>query len=401
MIKLYYEDPYIKECVSEIVNIVEKDNKYHLELDRTCFYPEGGGQPSDTGKIDGIPVNYVYEENGKIYHIVDTKPNRMHKVKCIIDWEKRHNNMQQHLGQHIISACFMNLFNSKTIGFHLSDSYTTIDLDKILDIEEIEKAEDEANKIIAENIKVEILYPSKDELRKLQTRRPLPKTDEEIRIVKIGDIDVNACCGTHPKSTLEVQLIKIIKWEKYKNGIRIYFLCGKRAIKDYTLKHDSINSISKLLSCSMNDVRQEFERLIAEYNKNQSEKRALTSEVAYYQAKDMFNSAEAVNDVKIIKRIFDNTDIKYVDLLASKMTEFPKVVILFAVKSQDRVQLKFIRSRDLNNLNMSGLLKDAITLIDGKGGGTEHSAQGGGKNNNNLESLMEYAFRKVKDNLVK
>ncbi|WP_242847838.1 alanyl-tRNA editing protein [Fervidicella metallireducens] len=390
----------MKECVCEIVNIVEKDNKYHLELDRTCFYPEGGGQPSDTGKIDGIPVNYVYEEKGKIYHVVETKPNRIHKVKCIIDWEKRYDNMQQHLGQHIISACFMNLFNSKTIGFHLSDSYTTIDLDKILDSEEIEKVEEEANKIIAENIEVEILYPSKDELRKLQTRRPLPKTEEEIRIVKIGDIDINACCGTHPKSTLEVQLIKIIKWEKYKNGVRIYFLCGNRAIKDYILKHNSINSISKILSCSVNEVMQEVERLMAEHNKNQNEKRALISEIAYYQAKDMFASTEAIDDVKIIKTIFDNTDIKYVELLATKLAEFPKVVILFAIKSQDRVQLKFIRSKELNNLNMSSLLKDAITLIDGKGGGTEYSAQGGGKNNNNLESLMDYAFNKVKNNLT-
>ncbi|EYE87567.1 hypothetical protein Q428_12635 [Fervidicella metallireducens AeB] len=400
MVKLYYENPYMKECVCEIVNIVEKDNKYHLELDRTCFYPEGGGQPSDTGKIDGIPVNYVYEEKGKIYHVVETKPNRIHKVKCIIDWEKRYDNMQQHLGQHIISACFMNLFNSKTIGFHLSDSYTTIDLDKILDSEEIEKVEEEANKIIAENIEVEILYPSKDELRKLQTRRPLPKTEEEIRIVKIGDIDINACCGTHPKSTLEVQLIKIIKWEKYKNGVRIYFLCGNRAIKDYILKHNSINSISKILSCSVNEVMQEVERLMAEHNKNQNEKRALISEIAYYQAKDMFASTEAIDDVKIIKTIFDNTDIKYVELLATKLAEFPKVVILFAIKSQDRVQLKFIRSKELNNLNMSSLLKDAITLIDGKGGGTEYSAQGGGKNNNNLESLMDYAFNKVKNNLT-
>lgn len=400
MEKLYYKNVYIKDFTAEVINIIEKAGKYHVELDKTCFYPEGGGQPSDIGFIESIPVIYVYEENGIVYHVVEKKPMKIHRVKCSIDWEKRYDNMQQHLGQHILSAALIDLFNANTIGFHLGQNYTTIDIDKALGQSEIKKAEDMANKIVLDNIKVEVLYPTKSELKKLPLRKTLPKTNEEIRIVRIGDIDVNACCGTHPSSTIEVQMIKVTRWEKYKNGIRIYFLCGSRTATDYISKHEAIERMSTLLNCNTSNVLGEVERLTSELNKALAEVGSLRAEVADYKVQDMLNSCENIDGIRIVKAIYDNTNIKQLNLLASKLAASPKVIVLFALKSQDKAQLLFMCSKDLNVINMGSLLKDAITLIDGKGGGSEFSAQGGGKNNNNLESCLEYAHNKVKNDLI-
>lgn len=400
MEKLYYENPYTKEFTAEIINVIEKNNKYYVELDKTYFYPEGGGQPSDTGYINSIPVTYVLEEDSKIYHVMDVKPLKIHRVKCNIDWEKRYDHMQQHLGQHILSACLFELFNANTIGFHLGKNFSTIDIDKLLANEEIKATEKMANKIIFDNISVEILYPTNSELKKLPLRKISPKVNDQIRVVKIGDIDINACCGTHPNSTIEVQIIKISKYEKYKNGTRIEFLCGSRAVSDYTLKHDSIQKMSTILSCNENSLISEVERLSGELNKALSEKAALKSEVANYEIKEILASCESIQNIKIIKSIYDNVDLKYINLLASKLVSFPSVIALFGVKSNDKAQLIFMCSKELKIVSMNSLLKDAITLIDGKGGGSNFSAQGGGKNNNNLESSVEYAYNKIKNLLI-
>lgn len=397
MEKLYYENTYQKDFTAEILNVVEKDNKYHVELDKTCFYPEGGGQPCDIGYIDSLPVKEVYEENGIIYHVVTKKPLKIHRVKCSIDWDKRYDNMQQHLGQHILSSCFAKLYNANTIGFHLGDDYCTIDIDKFIGNDAMNNAENMANKIILDNINVDILFPSTQELKKMSLSKAPPKTNEQIRIVKVGDVDAMPCCGTHPNSTIEVQLIKVIRWEKYKSGIRIEFICGKRAVSDYVSKHESIMKMSNMLSCNENDLLFKVEKLSDELNTAIAENRSLKNEVAQYEVQNILNSCESINNVRILKSVYDNSDLKYIGLLATKLTAFPNVIVLFGVKTLDKAQLIFMCSKDLKFISMNTLLKDAITLIDGKGGGSEYSAQGGGKNNNNVDSCLDYAYMKVKN----
>lgn len=397
--KLYYENPYQKEFTAEVIKVIEKENEYHVELDKTYFYPEGGGQPSDTGYINGILVTYVYEEGEKIYHVVKVKPIKIHKVKCSIDFEKRYDYMQQHLGQHILSACISNLFNANTIGFHLGNEYATIDTDKPIGIDDIKACQEKANKIVLDNINIEVLYPTSSEFKKISVKKVPIKSGEKIRIVKIADIDINPCCGIHPSSTIEVQLIKITKFEKYKNGLRIEFMCGGRAVSDYVVKHEAIEKMSKLLCCNNATVLSEVQRLSGELNKALTEKRALKAEVADYEVQNMLASAEHIEDIRVLKCIYDKVDLKYATMLATKLASAPKVVVLFGVKSVDKANLLFMCSRDLNILSMDSLLKDAITLIDGKGGGSTFSAQGGGKNNNNLDSSLDYAYSKIKDQI--
>ena len=400
MEKLYYENPYQTEFTAEVINIIQKEKEYHVELDKTYFYPEGGGQPSDTGYINGTAVTYVYEENEKVYHVVAIKPLKIHKVKCSIDFEKRYDYMQQHLGQHILSACIFDLFNATTIGFHLGTNSTTIDIDKVIRSDDIKDAEKKANRIVLDNIHVEVLYPSNSELKKLTLKKIPVKAGEKVRIVKLGDIDVNPCCGIHPSFTIEVQLIKVIKFEKYKNGLRIEFICGSRAVSDYITKHDNIEKMSKLLCCNDATVLSEVERLTGELNKALTEKRALKAEVAEYEVQNMLKAAEKIGDLRVLKGIYDNGDLKYTNTLATKLVSNSKVIVLFGVKSEDKANLLFMCSRDLNIVSMDSLLKDAITLIDGKGGGSAFSAQGGGKNNNNLNSSLDYAYNKIKDHIT-
>ena len=398
MERLYYDNPYEKEFTAEIINVIEKDSQYHIELDKTSFYPGGDMQvqPQDDGFIDSSPVKNVYEMNGTVYHVVDIKPLRIHRVKCSIDWGKRYDYLQQHLGQHILSASLLQLFNTSSLRIHLGKASSYIDIDKVLNINDINYAEKLSNEIVTSNVSVEILYPSSAELKKLLHKKIPSKKDEKVRVIKIGDSDVSTCPGMHLNNTIEVQLIKIVKASKNKDGMRIEFLCGARGISDYFAKHASIDRISKLLRCNDDDMLSVVENLTNELNKAITESRSLKTEVAQYEVQNMLSSSEKIGNISILKAIYDNSDLKYINLLASKLVNFPDVIVLFGVKTQDITQLIFMCSKNLNILSMDSLLKDAITLIDGKGGGSKYSAQGGGKNNNNLDSCIEYAYNKVK-----
>ncbi|WMJ80167.1 DHHA1 domain-containing protein [Clostridium sp. MB40-C1] len=397
MEKLYYENQYIKTFTAEIINISEKNNEFHILLDKTYFYPGDGEQPCDTGHLESIPVIRVYEKEGDIYHVTQKKPIKIHKIKCSINWENRFDNMQQYLGQHILSSCFLNLFNGNTMDFKLDKEYCTINIDKIFDIFQIQEVEKLSNNIIFDNIPIEFMYPSKSELKKLAFKKPLTRTSEQIRIAKIGDLSITPCFGIHPKSTIEVQLIKIIKWENLKNSTRITFLCGKRAVADYFSKDVFTSKICTNLKCNEEEALDQIQHLTQDLRKIIYENSSLKAKIADYEIQDMINNCDKLNNINIIKSVYDNTDFKYINLLASKLTSFENVIVLFAIKDDAKARLIFMCSKDLKVISMNSLLKDAITLIDGNGGGSDSSAQGGGKNTNNLDSTLEYAFMKIKN----
>ncbi|MEG1483162.1 alanyl-tRNA editing protein [Clostridium sp.] len=397
--KLFYENQYEKSFTAEIINIVEKTNEFHIVLDKTHFYPEGGGQPSDIGTIESIPVLSVYENDGIIYHITEKKPIKIHKLKCSINWAHRFDFMQQHLGQHILSACLLEKFNATTIGAHLGSTSCTLDVDKLLNVNQIEEALTYANDIIFDNIDVEVLYPTKSELKKLSIKKTSTKIGEQIRIVKISDLDINPCCGIHPKSTLEVQIIKVVKFEKHKTGTRIEFLCGKRGIQNSFINDKFASTVCSKLHCNSEDALLQIDKLAQDFSKLSAENRALKSNIADYEIKEMIENCEKIDGISIIKSIHSNVDLKHVNLLASKLVAYENVIVLFGVKSEDRATLIFMCSKDLNIISMNMLLKDAITLIDGKGGGSNISAQGGGKSTSNISSALDYAYMKIKNSI--
>lgn len=399
MEKLFYENPYEKEFTAEIINVLEKDNKYLIELDKTYFYPKGGSLPSDTGSINGANVVSVYEDNGIVYHVVELKPSKIHKVKCIIHWEKRFDYLQQHIGQHIISGCFEELFSINTISTDFGKDYSDVDINKTITQDEIKKVEEMANKIVLNNMNIETLYLTNAELKKLSLKKIHTKANEKIRLIKIGDF-YSPCDEIHLTSTIQVQLIKIINWEKRGTGTRIEFLCGSRATSDYFSKYEVLEKASNLLHCKDATILSVVEGLATELNKAVFERNLLKTQVAEYEVQDMLNSCENIKNIRILKSIYENVDLQYVNLLSSKLTSFSDVIVLFGVKSEDKTNLIFMCSKNLKIISMNLLLKDAITLIDGKGGGSDFSAQGGGKSSNNLPSCLDYALSKVKDSIL-
>lgn len=394
--KLYYEDQYIKEFKAEIIDIKEKDGKFHVVLDNTAFFPGGGGQFCDLGTIEKEKVIDVYEENGTIYHVVEKKPIKIHKALCTLDWKRRIDGMQQHLGQHVLSGCFFKLFNANTVGFHMGDEISTVDINGHLDESQIREAERFANEIIGENIKVDFLMPDKKELKKLNLRRALPKTNEPIRVVKIGDLDINACCGVHPSSTVELRVIKIKRWEKHKSATRIEYVSGNRAVENFFKKDEFSKEVCRYLNCGDESALSTIRNMSSNMKETIEENKKLRLELGDYKIKEMLNSGEKIEDITVVKNIYQGEDVKNLGKLASRIVENNKAVVLFGVEGDGRANLIFTCSKDIKKLNMNEILKDAIILIDGRGGGNQTLAQGAGKNISNLNSTMDYAMMKVK-----
>lgn len=399
MRKIYYEDQYKKEFVAEVESIEEIHGKYHVRLNETAFFPGGGGQQNDLGFIENIPVIDVYEKSGEVYHVLDKKLIKIHRVRCSIDWARRLDGMQHHLGQHVLSGCFYQLFNANTVSVHVGKEIATVDIQGILTEEQIRQAEIKANDCIRENIKVEMLTPTKSELKKIKVRRDLPNTDEEIRIVKIGDLDINACCGVHPSSTLDLGIIKIKKWQKHKGNTRIEYLVGNRAFNDYLKVDNFSNDICKYLSCGKDDVIKTINNLSNHIKELSDENKSLNIKLSDYQIVEMLESSEKIKDISIIKNIYKDTDMKSLIRLADRITERSKAIVLFALVQDDKANMIFKSSVQVKDISMNDLLKDAISLIDGRGGGSHNQAQGGGKNNSNLKSAMEYAMMKINKQL--
>jgi len=273
----------------------------------------------------------------------------------------------------------------------------TVDIEGILEEEKIREAERAANLIIGDNLPVEFLVPDKKELKKMGLRRALPNTNEEIRVVKIADLDINACCGVHPSSTLELRMIKVRRWEKHKGATRIEYVSGKRAVEDSFKKDRFTTSVCRYLNASedeaINGIKNLNEKLKEVLDKNKK----LSEEVAAYEVKDMVDQGEKIGDITIVKKIYDNEDTKYVNKVTSKIIEKDNTIALMAIKNEERANIIFAASKDFKGISMNELLKDAITLIDGKGGGSSHQAQGGGKNNSNLHGALDYAINKIKN----
>jgi alanyl-tRNA synthetase len=399
MEKIYYDNQYLKEFTAEIVDIQEINSKFHVTLDKTAFFPGGGGQSCDLGTLGDQKLLDVYEKDETIYHVVEKKPLKIHRVKCEIDWDRRRDGMHQHLGQHVLSGAFFNLFNANTFGIHLGSDISTVDIYGVLTEDQVREAERLANKAIGDSIPVESFIPTKGELKKLTLRRALPNTEEDIRVLRIGDFDINACCGLHPASTQDLRLIKIKRFEKHKEGTRIEFLAGERAVADSFRKDEFQTSICRYLSCNENEAINGIKNLNENLREANENNKSLNILLAKYQVKEILENADKVNDIRIVKEIFDGENLKYVSSLTSKLVENENTIALMAVKSDDKVNLIFACSKDVKAVKMNELLKDAISLIDGKGGGSPLQAQGAGKNNANLESSMDYAVSKIKQAL--
>ncbi len=394
MDKLFYEDQYIKEFTAKVTDIREKDGDYHVVLDRTAFFPGGGGQFCDLGKIEDSKVTHVYEEQGVIYHVINKKLLKTQYLKCSIDWKRRQDGMHQHLGQQVLSACFFKLFNANTLSFHLGDDISTVDIKGNLEEEKIRTVEKYANEIVGESIKVQSFVPQEAELKDLNLRRDLPKTKAEIRVVKIGDLDISPCCGVHPSSTQELRMIKIKRWEKHKDATRIEFLSGSRAIEDALKRDEVLTQICRYLSSNEVQALKCIKNLDHQLKATLDENKRISDEIASYDIKAMIENAEKIGKYLVIKNIYDKQSVKYVSKLATNLALQEDTIVLMAVTDEEKVNLIFAAAKNIKGISMKDLLKDTLLLIEGVGGGSDFLAQGAGKSNN-LNFAMDYAVRQL------
>jgi alanyl-tRNA synthetase len=375
--KLYYRDPYINTFHAEVLKQErDQEGNWYVVLNQTAFYPTGGGQPFDTGTIAGQSVINVEEIDGEIRHYLNAPPaNVNEQVEGMVDWDRRFDHMQQHLGQHILSAAFEQLFDYETIGFHLGNEIVTIDLDTdVLTEVEVEKVEELANQIILENRPVEVKWVTQAELTQYPLRKET-KVKENIRLVIIPEFDYNGCGGTHPKSTGEVRAIKVLDWERQKKKVRLQFICGDRVINQFGKKQKLLLQLTKLLNAPEQDMEQIVIRLLEQRKAVEKSVEQLQEELLEYEAKDLF---EKHKPTQVIKEVFQNRTIQELQKLARMVIARDEQAIVLLVSEQhDRLQLVCARG-SARTENMKNLAQSSFALINGKGGGNDSFAQGGG-----------------------
>jgi alanyl-tRNA synthetase len=375
--KLYYTDAYIKNFEAQVVKQEQDEaGEWYVTLSQTAFYPTGGGQPYDIGKLNNRNVIKVEEIDEEIRHYINEPLEDTEKdVTGIIDWERRFDHMQQHSGQHILSAAFDNLFNFRTVSFHLGNETLTIDINtETLSEEEARKAEDLANQIILENRPIQTKWVTEDELSEYTLRKET-KVKEDIRLVIIPDFDYNGCGGTHPGSTGEVQSIKILDWEKQKKNIRVQFVCGQRVLKQLGQKQKVLLGLTKLLNSPEQAMEQAVNRLLEQGKAVEKELEKARELLLQYEAKDML--AET-NEEHVIRKIFQDRTIQELQKLAKYITLVDeKKLVYFVSKNDNKLQLVCARGAARSE-SMKSAMGKALPLINGKGGGNDAFAQGGG-----------------------
>lgn len=395
--RLYYQDSYLKEFRAKVLKKIKIDNQTAVVLDETAFYPTSGGQPYDKGVIQDVPVVEVAEEGDEIIHILkkELKEKINSEVVGKIDWKRRFDHMQQHSGQHILSAAFEKLWNADTVSFYLGDEICTLDIMKDnITSEEVKKAEILSNNIVLENKPIKVYFVNQERANELNLRK-IPPQKEDIRIVEIKDFDICACCGTHCGTTGEVGLIKILKWEKRGVKIRLDFICGKRSLKDYYWKNELIKNISNKLTIKDTELGEAVERMLEERKEARKESREIKEKLQEYEAKRLIDESSIRDDgIRIINKVFEEKNFQEARGLVQKIINLnDSVVVLAGIKNKgegEGAKILFACSRVLK-YDMNGLIREAGKFIEGRGGGAPNFAQAGGKKAEGIEDALNFA----------
>lgn len=386
--KLYYTNPSLFEWETEITEIVPSGDLWLVKLKETAFYPEGGGQPADLGIIGEANVLDVQKQGDDVIHFVDKEPSER-KVHCRVNKERRIDFTQHHTGQHLLSAVLLDMYNAPTVSFHLSPETATIDIDiHELDEEKLRKAEERVNDLILENRKVHIFYIDESEVSRYNLRK-IPTGHKTLRIVEIEGVEYNACGGTHLQSLGEIGMLKLLKTEKIRGITRLYFICGRRLLRDYGEKLALLQAASIPLSTSPNQLPDVIQKLLDE-NKEQSRKyNQIFQEHANIIATKLLKDAPE----GFVTAIFDSYNMKELNLLASIIIEAGGKLTLFGSKVEGKVLLASVNS---SNFHCGKFIKEHANKFDGKGGGSNNKAQAVFPNVETLKQFFNFAKSEIK-----
>lgn len=387
--RLYYNDAYLTEFDARVIECRPNGERFDVLLDRSAFYPTSGGQPFDTGLLGSAQVIDVNVADGEVWHTVTKELHPGETVHGSIDWQRRFDHMQQHAGDHMIAGALHRLMGGITIGLHISDEISTIDVAmpegvvRISD-EDVRRIEMDVNDHIQRNVPIRCWFPDEEELKQLPLRKK-PTVSEHVRIVAIGDDEMVACGGTHPSSAGQIGLVKVVSVAPARGKMRVAFVAGRRALMDYFKCHAAAHSAAELVSTSVENMPSGVAVLQEKLRTAEYELVKIKKEQLLLQVQHMLKEAEILQDgVKLAARFVD-ADAMLLREAVSQLIEQPGVIALLGAKNGDQAIYVFGRSNDVK-ADMGALLRDSARPLGGKGGGRPDFAQGGG-----CEEILEAA----------
>lgn len=371
--RLYYTDPYLIEFDANVVGVEAYERRPAAVLDRTAFYPTSGGQPFDLGCLgDTAVLDVVDRDDGVILHVLEREipPGAVHGV---IDWARRFDHMQQHTGQHVLSAAFDRVVDARTESFHLGTVSSTIDLNRVVTLADVDRVEDEANRIVWENRPVDIRFVDAEQATQLPLRKESARTGR-LRIIEVQGFDVSACGGTHVSRTGAIGCIVVRSTEKFRGGTRVEFLCGVRALRGYRALRTAIDGSIRLLSVLPAELPTAIERLQGDMKVTKRHVSEVQGRLAVFEADALAARAEQIGSAKAAIAALEGWNQQGLKAIAAAIAARPqRVAVLFGAPAPSAVVVA--RSSDLK-VDSAGILKQLVERFGGKGGGRPELAQG-------------------------
>jgi alanyl-tRNA synthetase len=410
--RLYYDSSEIHEfdsVVEDVTPVSPEQPRPSVVLRETAFYPTSGGQVHDTGWLtldsgERVRVTEIAEaEDGRIVHYLEAPPKPPLKGAAVhgsIDPERRRDHMQQHTGQHVLSAAFVELYQMPTVSFHMGEDYCSIDLAApSLSSEQIAGAEKRANQIVFENRPVRIRYVSRAEAEKLGLRKLPPAERDELRLVEVADFDLSACGGTHVGASGQIGSIVLRKSERVRQGTRVEFVCGHRAVRMARRDYSALSEAAALFAAQLWDVPEQIRKSVEENKQLRKQKDDTLDHLAELMALAALRDQSETHGRKIIVRAFSDRDISFARLFAQKVTRAGSPAIALVASTVDPPGLVFAQASAANpaqagtTADMGALLKQVLSSVGGRGGGSRDFAQGGVPAGSNIkvEQLLREA----------
>jgi alanyl-tRNA synthetase len=386
--RLYYTDSFLHEFEAHVVSVRDAGGRLALTLDRSAFYPSSGGQNFDTGwlQLSGdanskrIRVAEVMEDSatGDVLHILEFVPINLHAgaaIRGTVDADRRIDHMQQHSGQHVLSAAFERLYTFATASFHMGEELCTIDLATLkLTAEQVREAERLANQIIAEDRAVEIRFATAEEAQTMGVRKIPPAERDKLRLIDISGVDLNACGGTHVHSTGQIGAILLRKTEKVRQGMRVEFVCGLRAVAVARHDFETLTESAALFSTHIYEVPAQIRKSQEDHKVTQKAQHHLLEEVAELQATRLLQAAEVRQGQRLVVQYLADRDLVYLKMLAQKLTKSGQAMALLGCGGPHPA-LVFAQAHGSNH-DMRAVMKQVAQSYGIRGGGTRDMAQG-------------------------
>jgi alanyl-tRNA synthetase len=375
--RLYYHDSYQLGFDATVLKCDAQAEGYAVVLDRTAFYPTSGGQPFDVGTLGHATVRDVIDnDSGDIVHVVERALLVGDRVEGRVDWRRRFDHMQQHTGQHVLSAAFDHVCHARTESFHLGVTSATIDLGCEVSVDQIRTAEDEANRIVWEDRPVSVKMASAEEAKSLPLRKESLRSGP-LRLIEVHDFDLSACGGTHVARTGAIGIIAIAGWEKFRGGTRVEFLCGGRALTRFREWRDALAATTRHLSVQAPELASAVEKLQSDAKALQKTIRAQQEQLAQHEARALIDRATPVGNRRVLVESPDGFDAAGLKALASAATiADPTLAVALFTRAQPAQAV--VAAGPASGVDAAAALKALLTHFGGKGGGKKELAQGGG-----------------------